>query len=493
MRRRVMPLAVLVVATIIALGARADTIFTDTVESLRFSPRGFAAWGDFNNDGWVDLYANGMLWRNDSGKGFARVADSTFDGYGDNSITGPPGEVIANWGDFDNDGFLDLYVAGSGQLYRNIEGKAFVDVTDMLPERPILEPQHPMVCRGAAWGDFDGDGFLDLYVGGYEDLEAKTQSEFPDLILKNNGGESFTEIWRQPGKPWRARGITAADFDEDGNMDVYVSNYRLQPNLLWRGDGTGTFTDLAVEYGAAGDGGLGAWGHTIGSAFADMDNDGHLDIFVGNFSHPPDYQDRPKFLRNRGPEGDYHFEDMSANAGLAWQESFSTPALGDYDNDGNLDLFYTTDYNNGDKSVLYRNNGDWTFTNVTEQAGVATTCTDQGAWADYDNDGDLDLASGGRLFVNTGNDHHWLKIRLVGSSKVNRAAIGSQVRVHLDGKTLTRHVSPSTGEGNQNDLTLHFGLGHHDKDVTMLIRWTDGTTRPVTTPVDRTITVTRAP
>ena len=179
---------------------------------------------------------------------------------------------------------------------------------------------------------------------------------------------------------------------------------------------------------------------------------------------------------------------MSAGAGLRWQESYASPALGDFDNDGYLDLFFTTVYK-GDKSVLYRNNGDWTFSEVTENAGVATASTYQGSWADYDNDGDLDLLSGGKLFRNPGNTNHWLKVRLIGAKDSNPSAIGAQVRVMVGDRVLMRQVEGGTGEGNQNDLTLHFGLGKEDGRVKMEIRWPLGDVHVVMRKVDRLVTV----
>ena len=429
---------------------------------------GVAAWVDFDNDGWCDLYVAGQLWRNEQGKRFRRVEDVPLRGPG-------------IWGDFDNDGWPDLFSwAGGGKLFRNVNGKAFEDVGTRLPKSPV------QVSQGAAWGDFNGDGYLDLYVGGYEVWPA---SEYPDLIYLNQEGERFVEHWRQD-RIQRARGITAADFDEDGDLDVYVSNYRLQSNLLWRNDGRGKFTDVSAEFGTAGDGDLGAWGHTIGSAWGDLDNDGRLDLFVGNFSHPPSYQDRPEFLKNLGPDGAFHFEDRSSTAGLRWQESYASPALADFDDDGLLDLFFTTVYS-GDKSVLYQNQGEWKFEEVSQAAGVDVPTTYQAAWGDFDNDGYPDLVTGGRLFRNPAGQNHWLKVRLVGGGNVNASAIGAQVRIRLGDKTLTRQVEGATGQGNQNDLTLHFGLGAHTDRLRLHIRWPDGTRHEVDSQVDRVITVKR--
>jgi len=223
---------------------------------------------------------------------------------------------------------------------------------------------------------------------------------------------------------------------------------------------------VAAAYGA-----LGGHGHTIGSAWGDLDNDGHIDLIVGNFAHPG--QPEPKFLRNLGPEGNWHFEDKSAEAGLAFVESFASPALGDFDNDGDLDLFLTAIYN-PDACVLYRNNGDWTFTNITNDAGLATVHdrphNAQGNWADFDNDGDLDLVADGKLFRNPGNSNFWVKIKLVGTA-VNRAAIGEQARISIGNQTYTRQVEGATGETNQNDLALHFGLGTQTDPVAVTITW----------------------
>ena len=195
---------------------------------------------------------------------------------------------------------------------------------------------------------------------------------------------------------------------------------------------------------------------------------------VGNFSHPPAYQDRPKFLRNRGPSGNFAFEDKSGGAGLHWQETYASPALADYDNDGHLDLFFTTVYS-GNTSVLYRNSGDWKFTNTTGPSGIRTAQTYQASWCDFDKDGDMDLASGGKLWRNRGNSNKWLAVQLKGKDKVNSAAIGATVRLKMGKQILTRHVNSSTGEGNQNSLTLHFGLGPNPtKDLGVVIHWPGG-------------------
>jgi len=445
--------------------------FTDISASIGLNNvlAGKAAFADYNNDGWVDLYASDHLWLNDRGH-FTKLNEDGFDNSG-------------IWADYNNDGYLDLFLFSDDyRLYEGVDGMSFVETTHKLPadEMDSLNPR----SRGATWGDWNGDGYIDLYVGGYE------SPYHPDLMLLNQQAERFEIIWVQSGDIDPSRGITAADYDEDGDQDIYVSNYRVEQNQLWQNDGHANFTNVGPTAGVAGDydGWSYSYGHTIGSAWGDLDSDGHLDLFVGNFSHPAEWQDRPKFYRNLGPEDDYKFEDRSSSAGLAWQESYVSPSLADFDNDGYLDFFLTTGYS-GDHDVLYRNNGDWTFSRVDTEAGIAVTENYQAAWADIDNDGDLDLLTGGRLYRNNGNSNNWLKVRLEGGGSVNRAAIGAQVRIALGNKTITRQVEGATGEGNQNDLTLHFGLGQESDPVNVQVTWPNGETFALETPINQTLAV----
>lgn len=427
-----------------------------------------ATWGDYDNDGDVDLLAENYLYRNNGGTNFTYVTKLW-------------GSSV--WCDYNNDGYLDMYAwASNGHLYRSNGGTGSFTVFDADSTMPALPKDATGVydnqSQAACWGDFNGDGYVDLYVSGYENWDADVS--FPDAILMNHAGASFALTTSSTN---RARGITACDFDEDSDLDVYVSNYRLQPNILWLNDGTGAFTnDVAEAYGVAGDGvAYNDRGHTIGSAWGDFDNDGHIDLFVGNFSHPDAAQDRPKFMRNRGPAENYHFELKRTLDGADWQESYAEPALADYDNDGDLDLFFTTVYA-GNSSRLWRNDGNWQFTDVTAAEGLASVSNSYAsAWADFDNDGDLDLVTGGQIFVNQGNANHWLRVRLEGNAiTVNRSAIGAQVRIDLGGgKILTRQVEGATGKGNQNELTLHFGLGSRTAPVDLEIVWPDGATQTV--------------
>ncbi|MEQ9407691.1 MAG: CRTAC1 family protein [Fuerstiella sp.] len=435
-----------------------EVVFKDVSSDAGLALRGGAAcWADLDNDGWVDVCA-GAVWKNNAGRSFSRIGE--FD----------PGSVVA--ADFDNDGFVDLFSWSSLKLLRNNGGTEFVDFP--LPELPRLG------SRGAVWADFNNDSFVDLYVGGYEGSERSL------LILINERGKSF-RIERSEGNH-ATRGVTACDFDQDGDVDIYVSNYRLQPNLLWLNDGNAGFRESASEYGViATKPGFGG-GHSIGASWGDFNNDGLIDLFAGNFAHVDGRGDQPKsrFLKNTGPQNGFRFEDLGT-CGVHYQESYASPGVGDFDNDGNLDLFFTTVYavasfGRKNNPVLFRNNGRFAVQDVTAAAKLdGLPPTYQAAWADYDNDGDLDLATAGRLFQNQGTPHTWLKVRLRGDGKtINRSAIGAQVRVRFGDNTATRQVEAGTGEGNQSQMTLHFGLGVHRDPVDLEVFWPDGRKQSMT-------------
>ncbi len=419
-----------------------------------------ACWVDVDNDGWTDLCAGGIVWRNNSGKGFTKLAAGVSD-------------VVA--ADFDNDGFADLFSWSPVRAYRNQGGHGFEPME--IPELPKC------VSSGACWADFNGDGFVDVYVGGYEDWDAGIT--YPDLLLMNEKGKSFQLAWSEVR--FRARGVTSCDFDQDGDVDVYVSNYRLQPNVLWLNDGAGQFADVTAARNALGTSPGFDGGHSIGSAWGDFDNDGKFDLFVGNFAHVDDRGDQPKsrFLRNLGAENGYTFNDRGP-CGVFYQESYASPSAGDFDNDGDLDLFFTTVYETAsfgrkNNPVLFRNDGDFVFADATSTATLtALPTTYQAAWSDFDHDGDLDLVSAGKLFENVAAKGGWLEVRLEGDGHaVNRSAIGAQVRIVSPTQTLTRQIEAGTGEANQNDLILHFGLGDQQQPISLEILWPNGTTQTV--------------
>ena len=441
----------ILVGALPAFAPAATVTFEDVTAALGIENPGSerAAWVDYNNDGWPDLMSY-QLWRNEGGTRF---------------VEAPHGGGGPAWADFDNDGYLDFFRPRAKTVGYGSETGEFTIVP--------LDAGPSGTSDGGTCLDINGDGFVDLYWGGYEAWGRV--DAYPDAIFTNTGDRRFTCDW-QSETPHPARGITAADYDNDGDTDIYVSNYRLRGNILWRNNGAGTFEFASTECGV-----LAGHGHSIGAAWGDIDNDGHIDLFAGNFAHGG--QPQSQFLRNLGPDSGYTFDNLGT-CGVHYQESYASPALGDYDNDGDLDLFFTTVYGHN-AAVLYRNDTtarEWVFTNVTEAAGLdGIRNSGQAAWGDFDNDGDLDLMAGGRLYRNSGTANRWLKVKLVGDTgpdaRVSRAAIGAVARVKLGDRILTRSVESATGWGNMNDLTLHFGLGTHTGDVPLEVSWPHVKTR----------------
>ena len=413
-----------------------------------------ATWGDVNNDGFVDVMINDSMWKNNGGTSFT-------------SLGHPVGRGA--FGDYNNDGNLDHISAGPKYVSLGNGLGTFAGSFNLPPT-----PGSP--TEAVTWFDMENDGDLDLFIANYGD----TLGPRYDTIYRNDGNDTFVHYWTQSGGATNSRGVTLIDYNEDGNMDVYVTRYRLEPNALWENNGAGGFTDVASAKNA-----LGGNGHGIGSAVGDFDNDGHLDIFALNFSHPGN--PGSQLLRNTGPSGNYQFEVKSTwqYGNPNWVESTATAAIGDVDNDGDLDLFVSNVY--GEPARLYENPGlnsgsaSWNFTNVTGASGLPSIGVNlQAAFADFDHDGDLDLVADNQIFQNNtsqASSNNWLRVKLTGDGVLaNTTAIGAVVRADLgSGKILTRMVEGATGRGNQNEQVLHFGLGTYSGAVPLEITWPDGT------------------
>ncbi len=475
--------------------------FENVTASAGFPDRGWArvAWGDYDADGFEDLLLNGnTLFRNDRDGTFTDVTAAA----GISTVPSNGGV----WADYDNDGDLDIYATVNSftvhdVLWRN-DGKGhFTDVSEMSGEIHDYLP-----TEGAAWGDYDDDGFVDLYVANYENWRQEGDTYgigTPDVLYHNEGNGRFTNASavagvELQGEPYCGRGVVWSDYDDDGDQDIYVSNYRLDPNLLWRNEGNGTFTNIARQAGAEGyaaetvPGSEARYGHSIASDFGDYDNDGWMDLYVSNLAHPRFimFSDKSMLLRN---QGDGTFMERFYGSGIDYCETSSDPAWGDFDNDGDLDLFFTAVYD-GRYSRLFRNDGRDRFSDATAEARASVNNGWGCAWCDYDHDGDLDLAvgsgSGFRLLRNGGNDNHWLEVELAGTSS-NRAAIGARVRVVAGPLSMVRDVQGGRGTTSQNMLAAHFGLGGYDGEVEVSVRWPGETeyVRVATSAVDRRVRV----
>ncbi|MBI3608186.1 MAG: VCBS repeat-containing protein [Nitrospirae bacterium] len=476
--------------------------FTDVTEEagLKGVVGGRVAWGDYDGDGAEDLLVDGQrLFHND---GHGRFVETTAEaGLGAN-----PGGNGGIWADIDNDGRLDLFTMGSGRpdvagssgrMWMNQGDGTFLERAAMLPAGLT----HGAPTEGAGWGDFDRDGFVDLYLANYElpfDRAVSLGICTPDHLLRNVEGRRFEDVTTAAGivsaEPMCGRGVAWADYDRDGFPDILVTNYRLDPNFLWRNLGNGTFENVARAVGVEGEEQEGAFGHSIGAEWADVNRDGAPDLFIANLAHPRyiGYSDLSQLLINSGGPSP-RFTDQFDEAGFAFNETTSEPSWGDYDNDGDLDLFLTSVYR-GSRSTLYRNDGAGHFTDVTWLAGAGVENGWGAAYADIDGDGDLDLVVGSgdgiRLLRNDGTANHWLHVRAVGTSS-NRSAIGARVTVTAGALRQTAEVQGGKGTGNQHSLPLEFGLGTWDQPVTVEVWFPSGRIRHLKgVEADRLLTVT---
>jgi hypothetical protein len=403
------------------------------------------AWGDYDNDGDLDLYlANSgtanKLFRNDGGT----WVDAT---------SGPLGNTgdgrSAVWGDYDNDGDLDLYLSNvysGNKLFRNEGGGAFVNATS----GPLGDTGND---NGVAWGDYDNDGDLDLYLANWDGANKLFRNEGPPSW-------SFVDATSAPlGDTGHGIGVAWGDYDNDGDLDLYLANDRYSGNKLFRNEGGGAFADATS-------GPLGDTGEDTGVAWGDYDNDGDLDLYLAKIGQAN------KLFRNEGPPS-WSFVDATSaplgdtggGFGVAW---------GDYDNDGDLDLYLA---NYGQANKLFRNDGG-AWVDATSgplgDTGVGTGV----AWGDYDNDGDLDLylanAAGNKLFRNDGQTgRHWLQVKLQGVVS-NRSGIGARVRVVAGGVSRIEEISGGSGYCSQNSLVAEFGLGAATVVDSLIVRWPCG-------------------
>jgi hypothetical protein len=454
-----------------------NTVFDDITESAGFTgcKASRIAWGDYNNDGFDDVLLNGCrIYENLKGNGFKEVTGEL--GIGEYTASG------GVWGDWNNDGLLDFFSASGGKgekgdrLWMQVNGGGFKDVT--VEAGGVT---NDVSTEGAAWGDANGDGFLDLYLANYENWEE--HSYYPDGFYLCKEGERFEEVLNEVGMvpPFNeeraGRGVNWGDFDNDGDLDIYVSNYRLQENFLWRNNGDGTFTNVAHMLGVAGHEVDGWWGHTIGSSWADYDNDGDLDLLTANLAHPRyiEFSNMTRLYENLGPP-DWNFVDRRRSAGIKFEETHSDPAWADIDNDGDLDLYLTSIYE-GRKSFLYENRGDGTFRDITFLAGVRVFNAWGCAFSDFNGDGAVDLfvasGSGVHLFENRGSSHNYLEVRVKGK-RGRTTAIGARVTVKQGNKVQIREVQGGKGTTSQNSFVQHFGFGNDDTPVTVEVRFLNG-------------------
>jgi len=460
---------------------------------------------DYDGDGWLDIYLVNGRWHPDfsdnrgrhlRGKLFNKLyrnnRDGTFtDVTAKAGVAGKGFACGASAADYDGDGDLDLYVLcyGPNEFYRNNGDGTFTDISE---KSGLADPRWSLQ---AVWFDYNGDGRLDVFVANYLEYDKGAFRAFyaptgypgplsyhgqPDGLYRNNGDGTFTDVTKEAGvfnPEGRGMGATVADFDNDGRLDILVTNDAMA-NDFFHNTGKGTFVEEAMPRGIAfGEAGQGV--SHMGPAVGDVDRDGRLDVFI------PD-MDYSCLLMNRGD----FFEDRTAAAGLTvicGQYIGWGAILFDYDNDGYVDVYVA----NGDahkefpdEAVLVRNDGKGNFVDVAKQSGdyFHHKYVSRGAtWGDIDNDGDLDLIvfnlnDSPRLLRNDGgNRNHWLTIE-ARLSTGKSDAIGARIAVISGGLRQFQDLIPVRGYLSQGDPRMHFGLGKAGKADRVEIRWPNGKT-----------------
>jgi len=472
---------------------------------------------DYDNDGFLDIFfTNGAaipsLEKTDSSfsnRLFHNNGDGTFtDVTAKAGLAGVGYSMGAAAGDYDNDGFVDLYVTGvnRNQLFRNNGDGTFSDVTEKAGVTGTVPGIGKAWAVAAGWFDYNNDGLLDLLVVNYLNYDLKTASacsvgklptycspnDFqgtPNILYRNNGDGTFTDvsaashIGRYVGK---GMGLAFADYDGDGFTDIFISN-DTYPNLLLHNNGDGTFTDMASDAGVA----YNEMGKTVagmGADFRDLNNDGVPDIF-----HTAMFGDTFSLYAN---EGKGQFSDVTTSSGLtsgtgrltAW----GTGAY-DFDNDGLKDLF-TADAAILDNSVevehrpyrlpnrIFRNAGNFKFEDVSDFAGAdfAAPAAHRGAaFGDLNNDGKVDvvvtvLNGPPEIFMNrTESEHHWIILKLVGV-KDNRDGLGTKVKITTAHGSQYNEATTALSYNSSSDKRVHFGLSEDPVIDRIELSWPTG-------------------
>jgi len=411
--------------------------------------------GDINNDGLEDVYvavrttgAPNRLYLNKGGIEFEEIASQA-------GVADLGQSTAATWGDINNDGFIDLYVGNTGTanvLYLNNGDLTFTDITMEAGVGDEFDP------RSVHFADVDNDGWLDIYVHNFNT---------ENVLYKNNGDNTFADFTQQSGALdiGPAMGTIFFDMDDDGDQDLYVLNDGSK-NAFFENNGDGTFRNISAGSG------LDISCSCMGADFGDYDQDGDYDIYITNWGI--------NFLFENNGDGTFtdqgEFYDVD-DTGVGWGTFWF-----DYDNDGDQDIYLANNQTlSAVPNILYRNNGGKEFELVSTDSDIESPFASFGTAAvDVDNDGfqDIVVANWGgnarnRLYVNEENGNNAILIKAIGTSS-NASAIGANVIIRAGGKIQMDQVNGATGYASQSSLVLHFGLGDIEVIDELIIKWPSG-------------------
>lgn len=521
-------------------GIRVDNFYEDPPMGTAINDHSRLAFADIDGDGFDDIVAHSLFPNPQNGVPFEHLVfrnrgDGTFEDFSDQSGLRDVQAGFFAFADIDNDGDQDLFAGQDLPNYEPYRSSIWLnDGSGHFTELPNAGVEDaPTIAANAVFADFNDDAILDLFVG-----MGGTVAVVADKVYAGVGDGHFEDasaaLAGNVARP--SNGSVACNFDNDGDMDVFVSTYSVSTsgghNLLFENQGAGAFQNRAEELGFAyqvtgnywlsstGKGSdpepdppLGVYrgSNGFGIDCGDVDNDGDLDVLLTTISHPVDsdynrkWSDPTQLLINGGESEGFTFENQWLARGLPFNEGDIDGALIDFDNDGRLDISlsreskYEGGYTTPDQKSwfgLMHQQPSGAFTSVGLQSGIndpnevlsRMKGAQNHAWSDIDHDGDLDLLVGGRdqgggrpnfLFRNDlGQDNRWLAVRLVGDgTNINRDAIGTRVTIKSNDQQRTRESKSARGTYNSEDTrTLHFGLGELPcEDLTLEVRWPDGT------------------
>lgn len=424
--------------------------FTDITQQsgLNISPGmgDVAVWIDHNNNGWLDFFYssnNQTLFYENNGDG--TFTDKTLQS---GLSTSMPYAVAI--GDFDNNGYTDLLISSIHvttplKIFKNMSGNGFTEIYSA-----------PFACQRAIWIDYNGNGLLDIFCNTWQ-----SQAR----MLKNNGDGTFAEVTGSMNfHPQSGSTAAAADYNNNGLQDIYTTSAantatnRLYGNVAASTYSDETFNAFVMDYRRG-----------VAQAWGDFNNNGWMDLYVSNIN-----SNRNVFFKNNG---DGTFTEAALAAGIQDVGDARTCAWLDVNNNGLLDLFTTNHVN---PNRLYVNNGNETFTNIAQAAGIAEPQDGFAiSWGDFDRDGDLDVLIAGHSYGlvllrnDGGNELNFLNVTLVGDYD-NRSGIGARVTIYHDSNMQIREVNGGRGSVSQDALSQHFGLGSAEMVDSLVIRWPSG-------------------